>query len=460
MATWSEVNVRSLGNAARVDAEYYQPDLLDLERRLQSSGLEIVPLASVVVDGARVVYQNTEILENPDGSDDFVRFLQAADVDRRLPVLRRHGVGWVARSDWDRYPKGRITPGEVLIEVKGRAEKVAIVPDDYPSQTLVTGTLFKLKVRRELISPYSLVAYLLSKYGRGFRSRCLTNTLIGYVSKPELYEIPVPLLPSDLNLRVDSLVRRALVASDRAEVSLGEAEELAATQLGWATADVPGSDLAYEGSFSKSRAAGRIDAEYFQPAKDAVLHRLRSSGGLRLRSYFDEVRSVVTPQSIHPDELVRNFDLTDALDPFLDDTKEVIPGHQIGSLKKRLKPGDLVVSRLRSYLREVALVVTSKDASPVGSSEFIVLRPIGGIPVEAALAMIRSWPVQLVLKWSQDGSNHPRFNASELLDLPVPPAFIANGADIAHLVSAAVDDRQEAYSLLAEAIRTLESGVG
>lgn len=72
---------------------------------------------------------------------------------------------------------------------------------------------------------------------------------------------------------------------------------------------------------------------------------------------------------------VRNYDVTDALVPLLDAEKEPSFAADIGSMKKVLKDGDVAISRLRAYLREVAVVRTGDDVPSVGSSEFIVLRP-------------------------------------------------------------------------------------
>ena len=87
----------------------------------------------------RVVYENTKILDEDFDPEYHVKFLQAANVLSGFPAIEQSSMGWVSRNDWNRYAQGRIKPGEILIEVKGKAEKVAIVPDDFLSEVLVTG---------------------------------------------------------------------------------------------------------------------------------------------------------------------------------------------------------------------------------------------------------------------------------------------------------------------------------
>lgn len=86
------------------------------------------------------------------------------------------------------------------------------------------------------------------------------------------------------------------------------------------------------------------------------------------------------------------------------------------NIKKILNLGVLVVSRLRSYLKEIAVVLDSGDTMLVGSTEFIVLRPKdGAISPDVLMVYIRSKYVQTILKWCQNGSNHLRFHEDEIL---------------------------------------------
>lgn len=157
---------------------------------------------------------------------------------------------------------------------------------------------------------------------------------------------------------------------------------------------------------------------------------------------------------------MRNFDLTDALDPVLDDRVEPMPAVEVGSTKKNFRTGDIVISRLRSYLREIALVRTSPGVPAVGSSEFIVLRPREGegskLTPETLLIYLRSLPVQTILKWSQDGSQHPRFNEDDLLAIPVPASVERIAPKVDALVNEALTARAEAARLLEEAKAEVE----
>ena len=459
MAVWSEVMLSDLASAQRIDAEYYDPQLIRYESEVHASPFRVKPLGQLVKHGYRVVYENTTILDRDEAPPDAVRFLQAANVSGHLPVIHDDGMGWVHRSDWVRYPKGRINPGEILVEVKGKAEKVAIVPDNFPSETLVTGTLFKFQVDDAQIDRFVLLAYLLSQYGRGFRQRCLTNTLIGFVSKGELYDIPVPILTTKLQQEIRMRVKGGLAAERQSREYYAKAEALLDLALGLDRLDLT-PRLFYEWSYADVQRAARFDAEYYQPPKKVVLDALANMPGQPLREQFRSVRQLWQPDNANAAYQVRNYDLTDALQPFLDDTVEPATRDTIASTKKKLKPGDLVVSRLRSYLREIAVVLDSGSVPLVGSTEFIVLRPQNGaIRVEALLVYLRSHYVQTVLRWCQDGSNHPRFHEAELLNLRIPEVVRINQDAIVAKVEASINARREARRLLDEAKTMIEQAI-
>jgi restriction endonuclease S subunit len=114
-------------------------------------------------------------------------------------------------------------------------------------------------------------------------------------------------------------------------------------------------------------------------------------------------------------------------------------------MKKVFKDGDVVVSRLRAYLKEIAVVKFTDKIPTVGSSEFIVLRPKrGGIAPESLMIFLRSTPVQTILKWCQDGSQHPRFSEGDLLSIPLPDAVVEVSPQIAEVVKKGFAARQRA----------------
>lgn len=456
-----EASVLTFGEALaengtkRIDPEFFNKAAVATFRLLKDEPR----LGQLVKDGYRVVYENTKVVNREEGiSAKLPFFLQSADIT--TPFINQERMSCVPESEWVRYPKGRISAGELLIEVKGKAEKVAVVPDDFPERTLVTGTCFKLTTREEWQRSL-LLAHLTGKYGKILKDRLKTNLLVSYIAKGDLYRIPVPDLGRSLTSKIHSLIQRSLATRNEVLRASERADEALVSALGlgdW----TPPEPLSYSARASDALAAGRLDAQYFMPAKEQVKQALGALPGQPLGNRVDSIRDMFVPDRAPPEKLVRNYDVTDALVPLLDAEKEPQTAGEIGSVKKTLKDGDVAISRLRAYLKEVAVVRTGDDVPSVGSSEFIVLRPKAGqanISPETLMVFLRATPAQSILQWCQDGSQHPRFSEGDLLSIPVPDAVAGVSDQITNIVREGFAARHKARQLLEAAKRAVEIAI-
>ena len=124
------------------------------------------------------------------------------------------------------------------------------------------------------------------------------------------------------------------------------------------------------------------------------------------------------------------------------------------SAKKRALAGDLLVSRLRPYLRQIALVhpraIAAADGRPLAlSTEFYVLAPRSPDHDLAFLVPYLLSPlVQQLLAAAQEGGHHPRVPRSSLFALRVPRALVRTRAKVSRAVTGAFGDFYEAEASL------------
>jgi hypothetical protein len=104
----------------------------------------------------------------------------------------------------------------------------------------------------------------------------------------------------------------------------------------------------------------------------------------------------------------------------------------MGSAKRRVQPGDVIISRLRPYLRQVALVdealfrLCPGGNTVVVSTEFFVLRGRAGFDAAGLVPFLLSKRVQAALAAGQEGGHHPRFCKELLQSLPLPDCVARN----------------------------------
>ena len=306
-----------------------------------------------------------------------------------------------------------------------------------------------------------LTAFLLSQYGRTQSQRETTGNVQPNLFLIKIRDIKVARYSDRLESRIHDFSVRALSESRNAIDKQTEAEDTLLAALGLANWTPP-EPLSYTARASDAFAAGRLDAQYFMPAKERVRRSLAAMPGKSLGERVDSIREMFVPDSAPAIMKIRNYDVTDALVPTLDAEKEPSFDAEIGSVKKTFEDGDVAISRLRAYLKEIAVVRMSDDIPSVGSSEFIVLRLKKGqrdISPETLMVFLRSGPVQTILKWCQDGSQHPRFSERDLLSIPVPDTVAGMSEQITTVVKESIAARRQARQLLEAAKRAVEIAV-
>lgn len=149
------------------------------------------------------------------------------------------------------------------------------------------------------------------------------------------------------------------------------------------------------------------------------------SGSLAL----SEIVDAISQQSRPPDGTAYVLDTGHARDGMLD-----LPvfGDVVSSrvsAKKLAQEGDVIVSRLRPYLRQVALIPAGVaeiygQSSFYCSTEFFVLRPRTPQQAPGIAAWLLSEPVQTMMAEAATGGHHPRINIEMLLSAPVDERYL------------------------------------
>ena len=163
----------------------------------------------------------------------------------------------------------------------------------------------------------------------------------------------------------------------------------------------------------------------------------------------------IVQEQIYPDK-GRNhvrylvFDTSDAHEGIIMTSKTPIHIKDVGSAKKIIEPGDVIISRLRPYLRQVAYVDDKLTASwpdevvLACSTEFFVLRSRDTRSIAFLAPYLLSSSVQEILSASQEGGHHPRFNKKTLETLSLPENLLSHRDDISSLFETAVRSMREA----------------
>lgn len=447
----AEVRLSELEFSGRLDAEYYRPEHLRAEALIeQRGGVALSTVCDFLIGPFGSAFTVEHYCEDPT-----YRYIRGKDV-KPMAIADDDNV-YMPKADYERLGKYALKAGDVLVSVVGTIGNSALIePQHVPAIFSCKSTA----IRTNGVDPRYLISYLNCKYGQGLLTRKERGAVQKGLNLDDLRTVKLFLASPRLQSRISEIHKLSGQAKATAKNALATAESTSLQALGFDGCQVE-EPLSYVRKSSEVLAAGRFDAEFFHPEKAAALKTLRAASDLTVGDLFSSVRQLWQPDGGAPDDLVRNYDLNDALVPFLDSSKPPVARSEIASTKKVVRAGDLVVSRLRSYLREIAIVEPSSDYSMVASTEYIVLRAREetSFPVEALLVYLRSTLPQIVLKWSQDGSNHPRFDEGEILRMPIPRTLLAKPNAYVEAMQTWKAARQRATQLLDAAKRAVEMAI-
>ncbi|HEB9418989.1 TPA: restriction endonuclease subunit S [Campylobacter coli] len=204
-------------------------------------------------------------------------------------------------------------------------------------------------------------------------------------------------------------------------------------------------------SYSKVKKHLILGSEFNSNTRENAIQSIISNKNVN--DYFELINTNVSTLK----EFVYIYDLTHSLGNFMIDVE---PTQEIGSSKKQAIKGDFVISRLRSYLKEMA-VIQPKNFKQLLSTEYLVYRPKTNLlSSNTLLAFSLSRIVQTILNYSQYGTEHPRFYEFVFNEMPIPKCLLLMNAEIDSIINKAYETLEESKELYKKAEEILYNELG
>ncbi len=202
--------------------------------------------------------------------------------------------------------------------------------------------------------------------------------------------------------------------------------------------------------------------ERYDPRRESLQTNDHGTKAVSLGRIARIARQTISAAGTRTDhQTVRVLDTSDVREGFVIGRKTPIPIAELGSLKKLFQANDVLISRLRPYLRQVAFVdigVANDDSLLACSTEFFVLRSATNESIAFLVPFLLSAAVQSVLAASQEGGHHPRFDEAILSALPVPEAMLAKRLKLSATVEESAAAYRESERIMLRLIGDVESG--
>lgn len=431
-------------------------------------GNDIVRMESEFYNSNTVSYKNTVKASHIIDFSQYGTSKELNEMGEGYPVLRlnefnysfiSHPDKYCSLLDIDAYHGLQLKKDDVLIcRTNGNPKFVgrsAIVPKDY--DYAFASYLFRIRPNRKYINSATLVAFLNSKYGRlEIEKYSMVGNQANF-SPAKFREISIPVFSKDLNDKIEDITYRAFQKLEMSESLYSEAANnmLECLDLNDFTASSNSCNVkTLKESFIET---GRLDAEYYQPKYDDILHHIQAYkyGSKNLAEICDIKEENFTPKD---DTTYKYVELAN-----IGKYGNIIgcsqqKGEDLPSRARRIvSKNDVVISSLEGSLDSCALVEEDYDGA-LCSTGFYVLKS-SVLNSETLLILFKSPLVKELMRKGCSGTILTAIGRQELERIPIPLIRQEIQDEIAQHVQSSISLRKESQQLLEYAKLTVEGAI-
>ena len=256
---FSEVN---LHKDKRLDAEHYHPWHLENLRKIKEKAQPLSEFIIHISGGATplgAVYP-----------EEGIPFLRVQNI---MPnYISDSGIKHLSPSQNQEILRSQLKKDDVLLTITGVSYgKSAVVTDEFVGANINQHSV-KMTVRN--IVPYFLSVFLNCKYGYSQSTRHVVGITRPALDYSAIKSFFIPDLDRKFQETIASYCSQAEKSKENSKQCYREAQTLLLTELGLADWQ-PKHQLTFVKTFTDTKHAERIDADYFQPKYDEIENGIR-----------------------------------------------------------------------------------------------------------------------------------------------------------------------------------------
>jgi len=440
MITYSTIQKSQLEGMFRLDAEYYQPEYLEVTKILRDRPYrKFSEVVSNIING-------DEIRKYVD--KDGLPYLRVSDIKEFFIDLS--SVVYISKES--RIKQNiKLKEGDILLSRSGSLGLAAIATPDL-SNSVISSHLMRAPVKN--INPYFLVAFLNSKFGKSQIIQRNNGAVVPEINHPSLKEILVLTPSKEKQNEIEDLVKSAYIQIQESNKTYFQAEDLLLQELGLRDFE-PEENLSYTANLSDVKSAHRIDAEYFQPKYDKLISKIKNQKSKALLNIVNNAPAKFNPMN-QPAKVFKYVELANINSSIgvIDGYSEVLGKEAPSRAKRLLKYGDVIASSVEGSLEKVALVDREQEGY-LASTGFFQFRSDEILP-EVLLILAKSLVFQMQLEKQCAGTILTAVPKEAIKNIYVPVLPKPIQQKIADLVRQSHEARKKAKQLLEEAKQKVE----
>lgn len=459
MAIELTIRLSQLEGQKRIDAEYYQPEYCKLRHKLsQIRTKRIKELSTSVVSFGAYSLCNYIIWREKG-----IPYLNVENI--REGYIDWEGVKYIDKDVHEILRKSQVKEGQVIITMAGTIGNAAVAYK-LPKEANSNQATAKITLKTGA-SPFFLAAFLNSYFGKKQTEWEIVTSVQPNIFLWQIKNIRVPMVSKEIENEVEKFYKQGLNQLELSKSLYSQAENLLLEELGLKDFK-PRYKKTYTANLSDAFSVHRIDAEYFQPAYEEVVEKLRENNiELKpLKSVFDFRRGVFVSTDYYTEEktdrpYIRIKELTGKIGINEDEVIYINDTYPEDPTNK-LHENDLVIAiigdtigKTNRVYRELAGGFCSNNTGLLRIRADIKEK----IMAEYAEILFQSFVIQSQIEKKKAQTGQPKISDSEIKSIYIPLLPFSTQQKIASLVQQSHEARKKAKKLLEIAKRSVEIAI-
>lgn len=269
MAVSNILKLSELEGAKRIDAEYYQPEYLNLQRDLSKVGA--IPVKYIAIPNRRKFKPKDE---------EYFDYIEISEVNLttgEFNTSRIIGEEAPDRAQWI------VCKDDVLVSTVRPIRNAVVLIKEW-GENLVCSSGFSV-LRSKTIQANYLFLYFKIPFIAKLLDRYTTATEYPAITWNDVLNIPIYIGNKEFRGRISLIVDKSFALLKQSQSLYSQAENLLLEELGLKDFK-PKYELSYITNLSDAFSVHRVDAEYFQPAYEKLVEKLKGKIELKLLRKF------------------------------------------------------------------------------------------------------------------------------------------------------------------------------
>lgn len=445
MITFSIIQKSQLESAMRMDAEYFQPEYLDVENKLNSIETQTIHdvSESVVNFGA---YSLCNFIE---WKDHGVPYLNVQNI--KDGYIDFEGVKFIDEEVNKILKKSKVVEGQIIITMAGTIGNVAVA---YKLPQKVNSNQATAKITLEKrISPFYVVAFLNSRFGKNQIIRDIVSSVQPNIFLFQIKDLKIPIVSKEKQREIGDIYKRGLDEFENSKSLYQQAESFLLEEAGLKDFNVE-ENLSSVTNLSDIKSAQRMDAEYFQIKYDKLIGKLKNPA--LLNKLARRKRGIA---KIEPRKDYKYIEISDVNVGSGEINYNIVTARELpANAKIKIDGGELIISKVRPTRGAIGIIPEGWKNDFIASGAFSTYE-ISSPTREYLQVVLRSVIGKLQLERPTTGTTYPVVTDSDVENIIIPVLSTEAQQKIAELVRQSHKARKKAKEFWEEAKRKVEEMV-